>query len=142
MASSKLEKLYRTLIIEESRSEKNRGELKEATHAFELLNPSCGDVVLVQIQLSGDIVQEVLFQGEGCAISMASASIMCDLLRGKTLSEANQLIELFNKLMTGDLSKKDAKPLHDALALSGVRQFPTRIRCATLAWKAFDKVNE
>lgn len=142
MTSNKLKQLYRTLIIEESKSKKNRGELALATHAYELLNPSCGDVILVQIQLEDGKVADILFQGEGCAISMASASIMCDLLRGQTLERANQLIKLFNQLMTGTIEKSEAKVLRDAQALSGVRQFPNRIRCATLAWKAFDKINE
>ncbi|EKB58344.1 Fe-S cluster assembly sulfur transfer protein SufU [Falseniella ignava] len=135
---NRMDQLYKAVIVERSTHPKHRGQLAEATHEFTLLNPSCGDTVYVQIQVVDQRVEAVCFNGEGCAISMASADIMAEVLQGKTLEEAEQLIEDFNALVQGQ-PVAHLNQLGEAQAIEGVRQFPARIRCAQLAWKAFQQ---
>lgn len=138
MKSNRLDMLYRTLIKEHSKSPSNFHTLKDATGTFELLNPSCGDQVTVYYTLENDTISDVSFQGHGCAISMASASMMTELIQGKTMTEAKQLIALFYELVKGN-EAIDTEPLKDAVYLQGVSKFPTRIRCATLSWHALEQ---
>ena len=138
MKSNRLDMLYRTLIKEHSKSPSNFRRLENATGTFELLNPSCGDQVMVYYTVEDNLITEVSFQGHGCAISMASASIMTELIQGKTVLEAKQLIDSFYELVKGN-NEIDTKPLGDAVYLQGVSKFPTRIRCATLSWHALEQ---
>lgn len=137
MRTDRLEQLYRHVIIEESKSKKHRKSLENPTHAFELLNPSCGDVIIVHTSIADGRIQEIAFDGMGCAISMASASMMCEILLDKDLKQAKEIVDAFNQMMTDDLTKQEEKILKDTIVLKGVKQFPNRIRCATLSWKAF-----
>lgn len=138
MREKRLELLYRTLIKEHSQNPSNKGEIKDATGEFELFNPSCGDLITVQFKLENNIISAICFEGQGCAISIASASMMTELISSKTLSEAHQLIEIFYELVKGN-KEINIESLKDAVYLQGVSKFPTRIRCATLAWHALEQ---
>lgn len=133
----RLEMLYRAVIMQHSQTPQNKGELADAVAEKTAYNPTCGDMVKVQIKVEGERLDQVQFDGEGCAISMASASIMTELLKGKTFEEALALISDFTKLISGE-ELEDKEALSEAAALQGVAQFPTRIRCAQLAWKAVE----
>lgn len=138
MRSKRLEMLYRTLIKDHSKNPKNKRIIEDATGEFKLFNPSCGDLVLVQFKLEDDIISDVCFTGQGCAISMASASMMTELMQGKTLEEAYRLMDTFYELVKGN-QETDTESLKDAVYLQGVSKFPTRIRCATLPWHALEQ---
>jgi len=139
MALSKLDQLYRQVILDHSNFPRHKGIQSEKTaEVIELNNPTCGDVLQLQLELSNDgHITSARFDGQGCSISMASASMMCDILEGKTLPEALELAEDFSKLVQGQSVNEDR--LEDAALLSGVSKFPARIKCATLAWKALEK---
>lgn len=141
MALNRLDRLYQSLILEHASSPQNRGVLPDATHQATLLNPSCGDTVVIYARVVSDRIDAVTFQGEGCAISMASASILTQVIRGKTLSEARSIIEDFTQLVSGQ-EVSQTQRLQDAAILKGVAQFPARIRCAQLAWKALEDAIE
>lgn len=138
MRPKRLEMLYRTLIKEHSQNPKNKGQLEEAHGEMELLNPACGDLVKIQFRLKNEQIEAIAFDGYGCAISMASASLMTELMQGKTIEEAVALIQLFSELLQGN-EEIESDPLGDAVFLQGVSKFPTRIRCATLSWHAFEE---
>ena len=127
--------LYRTLIKEHSQNPKNRRKIEYPDGEMELFNPSCGDLIQIQYYIKGDRIEELVFEGQGCAISLASASLMTELMKGKTLDEAFSLINLFSELIKGN-QEIDTKDLGDAVLLQGVAKFPTRIRCANLSWNA------
>lgn len=142
MALSKLDQLYRQVILDHSNFPRHKGIQSEKTaEVIELNNPTCGDVLQLQLELSDDgHITSARFDGQGCSISMASASMMCDILEGKTVPEALELAEDFSKLVQGQSVNEDR--LEDAALLSGVSKFPARIKCATLAWKALEKAVE
>lgn len=130
-----LGELYQQLIIEHSRSPRNYRPVAGANRSAEGVNPLCGDQITLELRLEGDRVADVGFQGSGCAISKASASLMTGAVRGKTAAEAERLFERFHAMVT---SRADA-PVADAelgklAALAGVRAFPARVKCASLAW--------
>jgi nitrogen fixation NifU-like protein len=132
---SDLRDLYQQVILEHSRNPRNFGELEGASHKAEGYNPLCGDQITVYLELEGDRVKDVAFKGSGCAISKASASLMTGAVKGKTIAEVEELFERFRAVVT---SAHDAEIDEEALGkltvLSGVREFPVRVKCATLAW--------
>lgn len=130
--------LYQTIIKEHSKNPSNKRTLTEKTGEFELFNPSCGDLVVVQFNLKDGVLEDVSFQGQGCAISIASASMMTEIISGKNLEEALDIIQTFYELVKGN-KEINTKPLGDAVYLEGVSKFPTRIRCATLSWHALEE---
>ena len=130
-----MRELYQEVILDHNRSPRNRGELENPTGRAEGHNPLCGDQVLVTLIVSNDIVLDVRFSGQGCAISTASASIMTEMVRGKSVSEARVLIAEFVELVTG---VREIDEMMEVAALAGVRQFPSRIKCATLAWHTLE----
>lgn len=130
--------LYKTIILEHSKTPRNKRKIEHPTGKFELFNPSCGDLVIVQYVLEDDIILDVSFEGTGCAISIASASMLTELMTGKTISEANKLIHTFYELVKGN-TEIETDGLKDAVYLQGVSKFPTRIRCATLSWHALEQ---
>ena len=138
---SNLRELYQEVILDHSRKPRNFGKPAEVHHMAQGHNPLCGDRVTVYLDLDGDgRVTEVTFEGSGCAISMASASIMTEMLKGKTVSEAKSLFDKFHGVVTGedeDMSGADGIDLDRLEALAGVREFPMRVKCATLAWHTF-----
>jgi nitrogen fixation NifU-like protein len=126
-----LRDLYQEVIFDHNRHPRNRGPLPGATHHAEGHNPLCGDRVTVHVLLERGVIQEARFEGEGCAISTASASLMTEAMKGKTPAQAEQLFADFHKLVTGAAPEHDLGKLE---ALGGVREFPMRVKCATLAW--------
>ncbi len=134
-----LNTLYRTVIMDNYKNPKNKG-LKQTDdyHFVHLNNPSCGDEMNVEIKIEDGIIKDIRQDGHGCSISMSSASVMSDVLIGKTVDEAKKIILDFYGIVTGiDPSDEDA--LGEAIAYMGVRQFPARVKCATLAWKAIER---
>ncbi|MDR7419735.1 MAG: SUF system NifU family Fe-S cluster assembly protein [Armatimonadota bacterium] len=131
-----LDDLYREVILEHSAHPRNRGRLDPADIAVEGANPLCGDELAVFVRLREGRVSEVRFEGRGCSISQASASMMTEAIKGKTVAEVRALIAAFKAMMHGH----DPSPeMGDLVALQGVRKFPVRIKCATLAWVALDQ---
>ena len=127
-----LQELYQELIIDHSRNPRQYGELADANFQHEGFNPLCGDKVTVYIKLEHDLIVDARFQGCGCAISVASASLLLEAIKGKTQEQAQQLFEQFQQLVTtGELA--DEVSLGKLQALAGVAQYPSRIKCATLA---------
>lgn len=142
MALSKLDQLYRQVILDHSHHPRHKGLLQQTDHStIELNNPTCGDVIFLQLLLDEKgIIKEVRFDGHGCSISTASASMMSEVMIGKSLSQAQQLATDFSDLVQGKEVNEDE--LQDAALLSGVAKFPARIKCATLAWKALERAIE
>ncbi len=129
--TAELRELYQEVIIDHGRHPRNFGALPEANHHKEGFNPLCGDKILMHIQEKNGVLEKIQFEGCGCAISMASASLLSEVLRGKTTTEMEILFNAFHELVTvGDLSDKLGK----LAVLGGVRDFPARVKCATLAW--------
>jgi nitrogen fixation NifU-like protein len=132
---SDLRELYQQVILEHCRSPRNFKELDGASHSAEGYNPLCGDQITVFVELDGDRIVDIAFKGSGCAISKASASLMTGAVKGKTLAEAEEMFGRFRDMVT---SEHDANVDEDAMGklavLSGVREFPVRVKCATLAW--------
>jgi nitrogen fixation NifU-like protein len=130
---SDLRELYQQLIIDHSKKPRNFVKVEDANRTAEGYNPLCGDVVTVYLQLEDDVIRKVGFQGSGCAISKAAASMMTDSVKGKTTGEAQALFEKFHALVAGD-GTGDPSDLGKLAVFSGVREFPIRVKCATLAW--------
>ncbi|HET7676095.1 MAG TPA: SUF system NifU family Fe-S cluster assembly protein [Gammaproteobacteria bacterium] len=126
--------LYQDIIIDHNRAPRNFRRIEPATHQAEGFNPLCGDKLTVYVKLDGDRVQDVSFEGSGCAISVASASLMTDRLKGLTRAEAQALFEDMHALLTGNNDAPDAERLGKLAALAGVREYPSRVKCATLCW--------
>jgi len=137
-----LRDLYQELILEHSKAPRNYRELKTADHKAEGYNPLCGDHFTVFLQMEGDTIRDVAFQGSGCAISKASASMMTQSLKGKTRAEAEELFERFHKVVTGQTVNGDQAELGKLAVFSGVSEFPTRVKCATLAWHTLEAALE
>ena len=133
--SSELRDLYQEVILDHSKRPRNFGDLPEADRQAEGYNPLCGDRETVYLQFDGDVLKEVKFRGAGCAISTASASMMTESVRGKTRSDAELLFEKFRGLITGrPIEGIGGPPLGKLEVFSGVREYPVRIKCATLPW--------
>ena len=128
-----LSDLYQELILEHSKHPRNFRRIEDGM-TMEGFNPLCGDHFTVYLQMDGDVVKDVSFQGSGCAISTASASLMTQALKGKTRSEAETLFEKFHQLLTGTATPADEEKLGKLGVFAGVRKFPARVKCATLAW--------
>lgn len=131
---SDLRELYQQVILDHNKNPRNFKELPDAQRRVEGFNPLCGDHYTVFLNLDGDVIREVAFTGNGCAISKASASVMSATVKGKSKEEAERLFDTFHKLVTGDASGVDAAELGRLAAFSGVSEFPARVKCATLAW--------
>lgn len=138
MGLSKLDNLYRQVILEHATHPHHHGSLVKGQKSIELRNPTCGDVLKVELIMSDNKVQDVAFSGTGCTISQASASMMTDEIIGKSKKEIEEMVTIFSKMVTGETI--DENLLGDAAILEGVAQFPARIKCATLAWKAVYQV--
>ena len=139
MALSRLDNLYRQVILDHSSHPRNHGILTEATTEIELNNPTCGDVVQLQFKLSSTgVIEELRFSGSGCSISTASTSMMSEIVVGKNKAEALALIGKFSELVQGH-EVPELRELGDAAMLGGVAKFPARIKCATLGWKALER---
>lgn len=127
--------LYEEVILDHNRSPRNWGELPGG-RTIEGRNPLCGDRISLSVKVDDDRITDIRFMGEGCAISKASASMMTQAVKGKTLSEAQQIYEGFHDLVTGKAASPPDKSLGSLRAFAGVARFPTRVKCATMAWHA------
>ena len=135
MISQELRELYQELILEHSKKPRNFQVLEHANHTAEGFNPLCGDKIKLYLGIEGDRIKEIGFQGSGCAISKASASLMTTSIKGKTVTEAKELFGEFHKMLSGRSSAKfDESRLGKLSVFSGVSEFPVRVKCATLAW--------
>jgi nitrogen fixation protein NifU and related proteins len=134
-----LESLYQEIIMEHFKAPRNRGEIATPDVSISMNNPFCGDDITLHLALKDGKVSDVKFRGRGCAISQASASLMTEILKGKPVSDAMSSAALFKKMMRGETKKHEADPLGDIVALEGVRKFPVRVKCALLAWSAFEE---
>jgi nitrogen fixation NifU-like protein len=144
MTDNALRELYQEVILDHSRHPRHYGALDHASHKAEGYNPLCGDKVTVYLQLGEDgRVCDIKFEGKGCAISQASASMMTDMLKGRTAAEADRLMQGFLHLVKGedasDLPEDDRERLE---VMGGISQFPMRVKCATLAWHTFKNAVE
>lgn len=140
--SFSLRELYQEMIIDHNRSPRNFHTMVDATAAANGFNQLCGDKLTVYVKVNKGIVQEVSFIGSGCAISKASASLMTEALQGKTIEDAHDLFKRFHTMVTGCDDKNDEQETMISLgkltALAGVRSYPARVKCATLAWHTFE----
>jgi len=134
---SSLEDLYRRVIMDHYKSPRNRGTLEDGSVTVNLNNPTCGDRIHLQLLIEDGVVKNARWSGEGCSISMSSASMMTDAVKGKTTEQALEMAERFSALMKGEAVTFEE--YEDLEALSGVSKFPARIKCATLAWNALRK---
>ena len=133
---SDLRELYQEVLLDHYKRPRNFRKLESPCRHVEGYNPLCGDKVTVYVKLDGDIVKDVSFEGSGCAISTASASMMTESLKGKTRAEAETLFQAFHELITGN-EAEDGPLLGKLAVFSGVREFPIRVKCASLAWHTF-----
>jgi len=129
-----LSELYQEVILDHGRKPRNFGSVEGATHSAEGFNTLCGDRVLVSLVMDGDTVQDIKFEGAGCAICMASASLMTLMAKGKSVGDIDELFGTFQDAVTTEGASVDG--LDELEALIGVRQYPNRVKCATLAWHA------
>ena len=126
--------IYKEIILENYRSKKNRRRMEDASVASEGANPSCGDDVELFMRLSGERVEEVTYEGIGCSICCTSANLLCEALRGRTLTEALEIIGDYRSMLLEDVEPTFCEELEDLEAMKGVKYYPVRIKCALLAW--------
>ncbi|OFS62768.1 MULTISPECIES: Fe-S cluster assembly sulfur transfer protein SufU [Nosocomiicoccus] len=138
MNFSNLEQLYRSVIMDHYKHPRNKGELDSGTITIDMNNPTCGDEIRLMLEVKDNIIDDVRFEGHGCSISMASASMMTEAVKGKNVERALEMADEFSKMMLGE-EYTITDDMGDIEALSGVSQFPARIKCATLSWKALEK---
>lgn len=131
---SDLRDLYQELIVDHYRRPHNFGPLEGANRHAEGFNPLCGDRLTLSLRVVDGVIEDVRFEGSGCAISIASASLMTDALKGKTPAQAEALFAVFHALVTGGDDARPLVPIGKLEVLAGVREFPARVKCATLAW--------
>jgi nitrogen fixation NifU-like protein len=130
---SDLADLYQEVILDHNRRPRNFHALGDASHSAEGYNPLCGDRLTLYLRLDGDTIADVSFEGAGCAISKASASMMTDALKGRSVAEANALFDRFHRMVTTPPDEV-VEDMGKLSALAGVREFPVRVKCASLAW--------
>jgi nitrogen fixation protein NifU and related proteins len=133
---SEMRELYQEMILDHHRHPRNFGKLPGANREAEGFNPLCGDRVTVYALMDGDRIQDLSFEGSGCAICIASCSLMTEAVKGQTVAEAETLFGRFHDLVTNDAATVDEEALGKLAVFDGVREFPVRIKCATLPWHA------
>ena len=130
-----LKDLYREVILDHNREPRNFGELAEANRVVEGVNPLCGDKMTLYVKVRDDIIEDVRFKGSGCAISVASSSLMTERVKGRPIGPTLDLVAQVHEMLTGRGSEQ-AENMDKLAALAGVREFPSRVKCASLAWHA------
>jgi len=132
---SELSELYQQVILDHNKKPRNFGKLDAANHSAEGFNPLCGDQLTVYLNLEHDTVKGVAFEGSGCAISKAAASMMTQAVKGKSKADVEHLFQEFHSMVTGELNEEtEANSLGNLKIFAGVREFPVRVKCATLPW--------
>ena len=129
-----LKELYQEVIVDHNRNPRNFGKIDNANHALEGFNPLCGDRLILYLNIDNDQISDISFDGNGCAISVASASLMTEAMKGKTLGEAETIFNCFHDVITKDGAEINLEELGKLAVLAGVRDYPTRVKCATLCW--------
>lgn len=138
-----LTSIYNDLIMEHSMNSYNKRKLEKSDYKEKGHNPNCGDEITLEIKLDGDIIEDMAFSGHGCAISQASTSVMIDTLRGKTLTEAKEIVKDFLAMITREnLEDEKLKKLEDAVAFQNIANMPARVKCAGLAWHTIQDLLE
>lgn len=127
-----LRELYQEMIVDHGKHPRNFGKLEAANHSQAGYNPLCGDKLMVYVRENNGVIEDVHFEGAGCAISVASASLMSEAVKGKSIAEVDKLFDLFHHLVTE--GKEPAESIGKLAVFSGVAEFPVRVKCATLAW--------
>lgn len=138
MNFNNLNQLYRSVIMDHYKNPRNKGVIDDGDMRIDMNNPTCGDRIHLTLNVEGDTITDAKFEGEGCSISMSSASMMTEVVKGKTIEEALQMSQEFSKMMLGE-DYEISEDMGDIEALNGVNQFPARIKCATLTWKALER---
>jgi nitrogen fixation NifU-like protein len=133
-----LRDLYQEVIFDHNRNPRNFRIMENADRTVEGFNPLCGDRLTLFLKLNGDVIADASFQGSGCAISTASVSLMTEIIKGKTQQEAEQLFDTFHKMTTGKDEDIQLEAVGKLAVLAGVREYPARVKCATLAWHTLD----
>ena len=136
--SAQIGALYQEMILDHYRRPRNKGEIENADQSILMKNPLCGDEIGVHVRFDGNTICELSFSGRGCSISLASASMMTQLLKGKPVAEAEVIRSRFREMVMGDATAAADTSLGSARALSGVSRFPARVKCALLAWNALE----
>jgi len=132
---SELRELYQQVILDHNKKPRNFHKLETANHFAEGYNPLCGDQLNVYLQVDDDVIRDISFEGSGCAISKAAASMMTQAVKGKTKKETEELFDEFHRMVTGVLDEEsEANQLGKLKIFAGVREFPVRVKCATLSW--------
>jgi nitrogen fixation NifU-like protein len=140
MSFGNLDQLYRQVIMDHYKNPRNRGELADDdVFTVNMNNPTCGDRIRLNMKVEDGKIADAKFTGEGCSISLSSADMMAELVKGKSVDDAMKLSEIFSEMMLGKDYDDETYDLEDIEALQGVSKFPARIKCATLAWKAMEK---
>jgi len=137
-----LEALYQETILKHYRSPARRGDMDAPDAVVTMRNPTCGDDIVLQLKVSGGVIEDVKYKGQGCAISQASASMMSNLIAGKTFDEAAPILARFRDMIHGDAEAARDKLLGDLRALSGVSRLPRRVKCAMLPWDALEEARK
>ena len=136
-----LENVYNELIMEHSMNSYNKKELKDANFCELGHNPNCGDEIKLELKLNGNVIEDMAFNGHGCAISQASTSIMIDTLKGKTIEEAEEIIKTFIAMIKREITdEEELEKLEDAIAFKNVSNMPARVKCALLAWHTIEDI--
>lgn len=135
-----LKELYQEVIVDHNRSPRNFGKLEDADCQLEGFNPLCGDRLTLYLKMQDNRIADIRFDGSGCAISVASASLMTEAMKGKTKEEAEKIFSSFHHLITGVNPETDPEKLGKLAALAGVRDYPTRVKCATLCWHTLNSL--
>lgn len=138
MSFNNLDQLYRQVIMDHYKNPRNKGVLEEGSLTINMNNPTCGDRIQLTMKVEDGKVSDAKFEGEGCSISMSSASMMTQVIKGKNIEDAFKLSQIFSDMIQGKEYDENID-LGDIEALQGVSKFPARIKCATLAWKALEK---
>lgn len=129
-----LKDLYQEVIVDHNRSPRNFGKLEHADKILEGFNPLCGDRLSLYLKLDNNTISDISFDGSGCAISVASASLMTEAMKGKSIDDAESIFNQFHELVTGNEDSIEPEKLGKLAAIAGVRDYPTRVKCATLCW--------
>ncbi len=134
-----LEELYNDIIMEHSMNSYNKKELDSCDFCEMGHNPNCGDEIKLEVKLNGDVIEDMAFTGHGCAISQSSTSVMIDVLKGKTIKEAKDIIETFINMIKREIKdEKELEKLEDAIAFKNISNMPARVKCALLAWHTME----
>ena len=134
-----LDELYNDIIMEHSMNSYNKKQLQSCDFCELGHNPNCGDEIKIEVKLNGDVIEDMAFTGHGCAISQSSTSVMIDVLKGKTIKEAKEIIKTFIDMIKREITdEKELEKLEDAIAFKNISNLPARVKCALLAWHTMD----